>query len=140
MAGWWGRRRATAPAAAAAGRPAASLASLFPAGYDPVGDTYLVSWTPDAGHAVRPLAPASVGAALVAAAPETVASVAAAAASAVADNAPASPLSVPAAARRALGAWLDHAHTSYADDLAAAAVQAARAEGGGRNKKKEGGD
>ena len=38
---------------------------------------------------------------LVAAAPETVASVAAAAASAVADNAPASPLSVPAAARRA---------------------------------------
>jgi len=113
-------------ATATADRPASS--SLFPAGYDPVGDTYLVSWTPESGHAVRPLAPASVGAALVAAAPETVAAVAAAAASAAAEHAPSSPLSVPAAARRALGAWLDHAHTSYADDLAAAAVQAAKME------------
>lgn len=114
------------------GPSTAQPSSLFPAGYAPVGDTYLVSWTLEAGHAVRPLAPAAVGAALVAAAPETVAAVAAGAAAAAAEAAEAAaaanPLSVPSAARRALGAWLDHAHTSYADDLAAAAVQAARAE------------
>jgi hypothetical protein len=76
-----------------------------------VGRTHLLTWSPDEGHAARPLAPAAVDAALAAAAPDAAA-------------APGGGGTL----RRALGFLLDHAHTSYADDLAAAAATAARRE------------